>query len=220
MSTNNYKPIESKEFPGWYEIPGFSNYCANDKGHILNKKTKNFSVGGRAGRYLKVSAYKDGSNKPGLYYVHDLVCRAFKGPPQNDNLVVLHKDNNRNNNRPSNLSWGTQSENILQVYRDGLRYSKRYNVSTESQPYWYVWSMGHYTPATEDFDYVSVNSSNIYNVGYDKKEKTLEVEFKSGSVYQYKGVSKKVFEELVHALSVGRYFHQYIRDSYEYTRVY
>src|SRR5690606_34418208 len=133
--------------------------------------------------------------------------------------VVLHKDNNRNNNTPNNLMWGTQSENILQVYKDGLKYSRKYSVSQESEPHWMSWSNENYQPTTEDFDYVSVNSSNIYNVGYDRKEKTLEVEFKSGSVYQYSSVPKEVFEELVHAFSVGQYFQQNIRDQYGYNRI-
>lgn len=218
MSTVKYTPIESKEFPGWYEIPGYSGYLANRNGHILNKKTKNFSVGGRAGRYLKVSAYKDGLNKPSLYYVHDLVCRAFNGPPL-DNQVVLHKDNTRHNNTPANLSWGSQSENILQVYKDGLKYSKRYMVSNESRPTWYTWSTGNLVSSLEDFDYVSVNSSNIYNVGYDRKEKRLEVEFKNNSVYQYEDVDPDVFEDLIYAPSVGRYFHDNIKYNYVYSRI-
>lgn len=219
MSNIQHTPIESREFPSWYEIPEYSGYCANKKGHILNKKTKNFSVGGRAGRYLKVSAYKDGLTNPSLYYVHDLICRAFHGPPK-IKQVVLHKDNNRNNNNPYNLAWGSQSDNILQVYKDGLRYSKKYMVSNESMPLWLAWSTGNFNISQEDFDYVSVNSSNIYNVGYDKKAKTLEVEFKSGSTYQYEDVSKKVFNELVHAFSVGKYFHENIKNNYVYTKLY
>lgn len=217
--SNKYTPIESREHRGWYEIPGYSGYLANQKGHILNKKTKHVSVGGKAGRYLKVSAYKDGLDKPSLYYVHDLICRAFHGPPQ-IKQVVLHKDNSRNNNTPRNLSWGSQSENILQVYRDGLKYSKRYMVSNESQPSWLVWSTGHTVPSNEEFDYVSVNSSSINTVGYDRKEKTLEVEFKNGSTYQYQDVDKSTFENLIHAFSVGRYFSDNIKNNYSYTQVY
>lgn len=215
-----YIPIESRLFPGWFEIPEFSGYCANKSGHILNKKTKNFSVGGRAGRYLKVSAYKDGNPRPSLYYVHDLVCRAFYGLPSTK-MVVLHKDNNRANNKPSNLRWGTQSENILQVYQDGLKFSKKYGISKEDLPSWYCWGEenNQHIPSLENFEYVSVNSSNISNVGYDKTKKELEIEFKSGSIYIYTDVSSQRFNAFVHAKSAGKYFLKNIKDYYHFKRI-
>lgn len=116
----NYTPKASKEHKGFYEIPGFSGCCANESGEILTKKTGNITKGGNAGRYLKVSAYRTGADKPSLVYVHDLVCRAFHGPPPKG-MVVLHGDDDRFNNAPSNLSWGTQSQNITDVYKNGLR---------------------------------------------------------------------------------------------------
>lgn len=118
-----YTPKESAEHKGWYEIPGFSSCCANRRGEILIKKTGHKTAGGNAGRYLKVNVLKDGETKSSLYHVHELVCRAFHGPPRKGQ-VVLHKNNNRWDNRPSQLRWGTQSENIKQVYDDGLRASK------------------------------------------------------------------------------------------------
>ena len=132
LSMSDFKPKESKDHSGWYEIPGYSKHLANRKGEIFTKKTENFTKGGRAGRYLKVSVYADGQDNATLCYVHDLVCRAFHGSPKKDQ-VVLHKDNDRNNNKASNLSWGSQSENIKQVYDDGLRPSK------ESYPASYRW---------------------------------------------------------------------------------
>lgn len=43
---------------------------------------------------------------------HQLVCEAFHGPKPFDGAVVLHKDENALNNKPSNLRWGTQKENL------------------------------------------------------------------------------------------------------------
>jgi hypothetical protein len=40
-----------------------------------------------------------------------LVCEAFNGPPQ-DGQVCMHLDENARNNKPSNLAWGTQKENL------------------------------------------------------------------------------------------------------------
>jgi len=45
--------------------------------------------------------------------VHQVVCTAFHGPAPEPNLVVDHKDTNRSNNRPENLSWVTRLENVL-----------------------------------------------------------------------------------------------------------
>lgn len=44
--------------------------------------------------------------------VHRLVCEAFHGPPPFPRAVVIHKDECGTNNRPENLKWGTQKENL------------------------------------------------------------------------------------------------------------
>lgn len=44
--------------------------------------------------------------------VHRAVCEAFHGPPPFDGAVVIHIDENAHNNRPENLKWGTQKENL------------------------------------------------------------------------------------------------------------
>lgn len=120
---NEFKPTPSPGHLGWYEITGFSDYAANRKGEILNKKTGKFTKGGIAGRYLRVSVFRDESKVRTLEYVHDLVCTAFHGPrPGPAGIIVVgHMDNNRFNNRPTNLKWITQSENIKQTYDDGIR---------------------------------------------------------------------------------------------------
>ena len=43
---------------------------------------------------------------------HQLVCEAFHGQKPFDGAVVLHLDENALNNRPENLRWGTQKENL------------------------------------------------------------------------------------------------------------
>ncbi len=44
--------------------------------------------------------------------VHQLVCEAFHGPRPFADAVVIHLDENAHNNRPENLRWGTQKENL------------------------------------------------------------------------------------------------------------
>lgn len=44
--------------------------------------------------------------------VHQAVCEAFHGPKPFPEAVVIHLDENALNNRPENLKWGTQKENL------------------------------------------------------------------------------------------------------------
>ena len=64
-----------------------------------------------------------------------------------------------------------------------------------------------------------VASSNIRAVGYDITSQTLEVEFQSGWVYQYYGVSEYLHQQLMQAPSKGRFLNQYIKNAYPYSRV-
>ena len=64
-----------------------------------------------------------------------------------------------------------------------------------------------------------VISSNLAAVGYDPSSQVLEIEFKSGSVYDYFGVPQGLYEQLMAAASLGTFFHQYIRDAFQTQRV-
>jgi hypothetical protein len=46
------------------------------------------------------------------YKVARLVAEAFHGPPPFERAVVMHLDENSRNNKPENLAWGTQRENM------------------------------------------------------------------------------------------------------------
>jgi hypothetical protein len=58
---------------------------------------------------------------------------------------------------------------------------------------------------------VPVSSSNLVSVGYDSESKVLEIEFQSGSVYQYFNVPANIYSGLMSAASHGRYFDAYIK---------
>mgnify|MGYP003150729519 CR=1 FL=1 len=64
-----------------------------------------------------------------------------------------------------------------------------------------------------------VSSSNVASVGYNKDEEVLEVEFNSGAVYQYYGVSEEVYLNMLSANSVGKYFNDSVKDIYPFSRV-
>jgi hypothetical protein len=59
-----------------------------------------------------------------------------------------------------------------------------------------------------------VESSTLASVGYDATTFVLELEFRSGHVYQYLGTPFRIHCELRDAESQGRYFNQKIRDHF------
>ncbi len=64
---------------------------------------------------------------------------------------------------------------------------------------------------------IRVNSSNIKTVGWDKD--TLDVEFHKGAHYRYFNVPIDVFNTLINAQSVGKYFNSTISKHYKSERV-
>ncbi|MCY4474000.1 MAG: KTSC domain-containing protein [Chloroflexi bacterium] len=64
-----------------------------------------------------------------------------------------------------------------------------------------------------------VVSDNIRSIGYDEITNVLEIEFRSGGVYQYSDVHQSIHAALMNASSKGSYFHRHIRDRYPTTRI-
>ena len=64
-----------------------------------------------------------------------------------------------------------------------------------------------------------VNSSTLKSAGYQGTSFTLELEFTTGSVYQYSNVPISVYQELMDAPSKGSYFNDYIKDKYRYKKI-
>lgn len=61
---------------------------------------------------------------------------------------------------------------------------------------------------------VPVYSSSIRSAGYDPQAGVLEVEFNSGNIYRYSGVTETIYQNLLCAPSKGSYFHNYIKGMY------
>jgi hypothetical protein len=64
-----------------------------------------------------------------------------------------------------------------------------------------------------------VVSSNLASVGYDDPTLTLEVGFRTGSVYQYYDVPRSVFDAVMAASSHGRALSRWVRGRYPYRQV-
>jgi hypothetical protein len=66
---------------------------------------------------------------------------------------------------------------------------------------------------------ISVESSDIASIGYDEKQRALEVEFHGGRIYRYQGVEPDVYKHFKRADSHGQYFNSFINNRYKYQRV-
>lgn len=64
-----------------------------------------------------------------------------------------------------------------------------------------------------------ISSTNIASVGYESESETLEIEFLTGSTYQYFDVPQQVFEGLKTASSPGQYFAQHVKGVFRYSKI-
>jgi hypothetical protein len=64
-----------------------------------------------------------------------------------------------------------------------------------------------------------VNASTIRSVGYDAGEQMLEIEFTSGSIVQYSGVSPEVHRRFVNSPSPGSFFQDQIDEHFASKRI-
>lgn len=104
----------------WKDVPGYSDVEVSSAGEVRFKSTGHTTLGGVAGAYRRVSVIVNQRTKERrLVYVHDLVCRGFHGLPS-EGQVVLHKDDDKLNCKPTNVRWGSQSDNIRDAHANGL----------------------------------------------------------------------------------------------------
>jgi len=94
----------------WRPIPGYEGrYEVSNFGRVKSLKgTHKFLKPGLRNGYPSVLLCVGGEKKNRT--VHSLVCEAFYGP-RPEMHEVMHLDGDKANNRLSNLSYGTSSEN-------------------------------------------------------------------------------------------------------------
>jgi KTSC domain len=68
-------------------------------------------------------------------------------------------------------------------------------------------------------DRKSVNSGSIRSVGFDERNRILEIEFSDGRVVQYAGVSAETHRRLVNAPSIVSYFRDNVEESFTAKRI-
>lgn len=111
--------IEQRKLFGciWKTHPIFTDVIISDDGRALSFRNGKWeelraSPGARGYR----TSYVEGKNRP----LHILVAETFVPNPDNKPWVN-HEDGNKTNNKASNLTWSTPSENELHAYRTGLK---------------------------------------------------------------------------------------------------
>jgi hypothetical protein len=64
-----------------------------------------------------------------------------------------------------------------------------------------------------------INSSTIRSVGYDAGKQVLEIEFSSGSIVQYTGVSPEVHRRFMSSPSPGSFYQDQIDENFPYKKI-
>jgi hypothetical protein len=70
-----------------------------------------------------------------------------------------------------------------------------------------------------DMERKRVNASTIRSVGYDERNRLLEVELRSGTIMQYSGVSETVYRGLMNAPSPDSFFRDRIEEDFPAKRL-
>jgi len=96
----------------WRDIPGSLVYqisnCGNVRKKIQDGKFKNIKTYCAKGKWMMVKVKKNNIYKE--FCVHRLVAEAFLKPPENNNMVVYHKNELIRDNHVDNLEWITLKE--------------------------------------------------------------------------------------------------------------
>lgn len=101
-------------------IPEYPGYFASDTGHIfsnLSGQMRPLATQLKHGYlYVDVQTGPAGARESVTQRVHKLVLLAWAGPKPTPDHECRHLDGNRTNNAPTNLVWGTRTEN----YQDAI----------------------------------------------------------------------------------------------------
>lgn len=102
----------------WRPIPSLPEYLASSLGRIM--RIPYLAVmphggprvyGGEPTYGVLVDGRYTFNFKGKNYKVHRLICEAFAGAPP-DGAVCMHLNEDATDNRPENLAWGTQKQNL------------------------------------------------------------------------------------------------------------
>lgn len=149
----------------------------NGRKRIFNGKV--LSLCKQKNGYLTASVKFKGKN--GKQLAHRLVALAFH-KTDDESLEVLHGNNIKIDNAPSNLKWGTHKQNVEDAFKDGIRkmgwehqFSK-HSVAIYMQIF-YLHGVGVKRGRISKM--LNLPSSTVYNImyNYDKYKSTIDKMF-------------------------------------------
>ena len=144
----------------WKKVAGFNDYSVSDRGNVRNDKTgRILQTGTHLNGYYYVNLRKN--NKPLSKNVHRLVAGAFLPNPENKKSVD-HINNDRKNNKLTNLRWATLSEN-----QHNRKINK--NCSSGSKGVSFVKKTNKWRAR------ISINGKEIYLGSFMKKEDAVNI---------------------------------------------
>lgn len=110
-----------KKLPALKRVPGYSDIWVSFNGKVYRERSNGIfllkSTPSHNG-YLTVNIKGLGKKTRHRTKVSRLIAMAWIPNPYNY-PVVMHLDNDITNNKVSNLQWGTQSDNMKQMVKDG-----------------------------------------------------------------------------------------------------
>lgn len=123
MTEEIWKPVPGYE--GQYEVSDLGRVRSLDRAVICMGEIKGSYMSLRKGRVLRPGPSNSGHlsvvlGRRQTRMVHDLVLRAFVGPPSEDH-ECCHNNGDPSDNRLENLRWGTRSENNIDAVKHGKR---------------------------------------------------------------------------------------------------
>ena len=103
----------------WRVSPTLSEYLVSSQGRVMRAPYRSPTSNGGFRQYGGTPHFGfDGGEgrmtfqfRGKTYKVHRLVCEAFNGPPP-EGAVCMHINEDYRDNRPENLCWGSQKENL------------------------------------------------------------------------------------------------------------
>ena len=99
----------------WKKILGYPDYEISNTGLVKSTRFDRILAPAKSGNnYLYVNLVHNKRKKTTA--IHKLVIEHFGPEIPEENLVVDHKDKNKQNNHISNLEWVTVSENTARGY--------------------------------------------------------------------------------------------------------
>lgn len=181
----------------WKCIPGYSLYIASNTGKIMKlpelpKNPTNTVTGGTDGRcglilsprptppngHLQV-CIKNDEGKRKMEYVHRLVALAWiKKRPGKE--IILHKDDNPNNNAVNNLKWGTHYMNAQMItFRNTPLKRGKYMESLEKVNTIYFLNKPFYAGKSKDLiesiaKDLGITKAYVYSLIYNPKAKEFQ----------------------------------------------